>query len=444
MNENNLKELELNELIDYLNNTNIDDIDLDALLDVKLLEKVSVDDVNADLITALMKDDKMLSDENKAYQISTKTSRGAKILYTLLNGSNHEKIKELLAMKEEAMKSGVAVAFSDNIAVIERSLESIKSQVAAISAGIMSEEARYKAKFLDPMASKINELTTDLVNSEVMQSQCDRLSMENEKLVKDVEKLTLVNEKNEATIVEQKERINELTAESMDIMKANKLMSEKIDDLNKVREKELSDLRDEYEGDLVEKDNTISTLNKRIESLELESSQQLKTEESLREEMKTLKEDKLETENKLKQNILDLSKEKNEAEFKVASVSMEKDKLKNENVSLNSSIDQFKTRQKELEDRVNSLSIDKNSLEVKVQSLEALVSSHNKNIEDKQTSINGLEVDLKKEIQLRQEKEHEIAKLEMIVAELRSKLSEIDSNKVTDESIEGKASKSKK
>lgn len=444
MNENNLKELELNELIDYLNNTNIDDIDLDALLDVKLLEKVSVDDVNADLITALMKDDKMLSDENKAYQISTKTSRGAKILYTLLNGSNHEKIKELLAMKEEAMKSGVAVAFSDNIAVIERSLESIKSQVAAISAGIMSEEARYKAKFLDPMASKINELTTDLVNSEVMQSQCDRLSMENEKLVKDVEKLTLVNEKNEATIVEQKERINELTAESMDIMKANKLMSEKIDDLNKVREKELSDLRDEYEGDLVEKDDTISTLNKRIESLELESSQQLKTEESLREEMKTLKEDKLETENKLKQNILDLSKEKNEAEFKVASVSMEKDKLKNENVSLNSSIDQFKTRQKELEDRVNSLSIDKNSLEVKVQSLEALVSSHNKNIEDKQTSINGLEVDLKKEIQLRQEKEHEIAKLEMIVAELRSKLSEIDSNKVTDESIEGKASKSKK
>ena len=50
-------------------------------------------------------------------------------------------------MKEEALKSGVAVAFSDNITVIENSLESIKSQVAAISKGIMSEEARYKARF---------------------------------------------------------------------------------------------------------------------------------------------------------------------------------------------------------------------------------------------------------------------------------------------------------
>lgn len=69
MSENNLKELELNELIEYLNNTNINNIDLDALLDVKLLEKVSVDDVSPDLITALMNDDKMLSDDNKAYQI---------------------------------------------------------------------------------------------------------------------------------------------------------------------------------------------------------------------------------------------------------------------------------------------------------------------------------------------------------------------------------------
>ena len=36
MSENNLKELELNELIEYLNNTNINNIDLDEVLDVKL------------------------------------------------------------------------------------------------------------------------------------------------------------------------------------------------------------------------------------------------------------------------------------------------------------------------------------------------------------------------------------------------------------------------
>ena len=229
MSENNLKELELNELIEYLNNTNINNIDLDALLDVKLLEKVSVDDVSPDLITALMNDDKMLSDDNKAYQIASKTSRGAKILYTLLNGSNHEKIKELLSMKEEALKSGVAVAFSDNITVIENSLESIKSQVAAISKGIMSEEARYKARFLDPMASKIDEITIELANNEIMESQLDRLTGENEKLVKDVERLNLSNEKNKATIIEQKETINELTAESRELMKANK-------DFNKIVE----------------------------------------------------------------------------------------------------------------------------------------------------------------------------------------------------------------
>lgn len=436
MSENNLKELELNELIDYLNSTNIEDIDLDALLDVRLLEKVSVDDVSPDLITALMNDDKMLSDDNKAYQIASKTSRGAKILYTLLNGSNHEKIKELLSMKEEALKSGVAVAFSDNITVIENSLESIKSQVVAISKGIMSEEARYKAKFLDPMSCKINELTVDLVNNEIMQTQLDRLSVENEKLVKYVEKLTLANEKSEATVVEQKERINELTGESRDLMKANKLMSEKIDDLNKGIEEELSKQRNDYEEKLKLKDNDITELNKRIESLELEREQLVKTEGILRTDIKTLKDDKLETENKLKQEILDLNVDKNNAEFRVSSITMERDKFKNENASLNSSIEQFKTVQKGLEDTINNLNIDKNALEVKVRSLEDLVSSHNKNIENKQDMINELEGNLNKQIKLRQEREHEIVKLENMLADLKSRLSEIDNNKADEEEIE--------
>lgn len=422
MNEKKLNELDLNELIDFLNNANPEDIDLDALLDVKLLEKVSIDDVSPELISVLMNDDKMSTDNDRPYQLSAKTSRGAKILYNLLNGSNHEKIKDLLSMKEEAMKAGVAVAFNDNIIVIENSLESIKSQVAAISKGIMSEEARYKARFLDPMASKIEEITTDLVNNEIMQTQLDRLSLENEKLTKEVEKLTLTNEENTATMAEQKDTINELTKESRDLMKANKLMSEKIDGFNNNIEKELAEQKNSYEKELKTKDDEISGLNKTIESLELERTQLSRTEETLRAEIKELKSDKLETENKHKEEVLNLNIAKNNAEFNVTSITMQKEKLENENTSLNNSLEQYKTRQKELEDNVNELKINNSSLEVKVDELNSLIGSHNKNIEEKQTKINGLEQDLQNEIKLRQERELEITRLQMLLNDLENKL----------------------
>lgn len=443
MNEINLNEIEIDELIDYLNSTNPEDIDWDALLDSKLLERVSIHDINPELISFLMQDNKMLTDKDKAYQVTSKTSRGAKVLYTLLDGSNHEKIIDLLSSKEEAMKAGVAVAFNDNITVIENSLDTIKSQVAAISKGIMSEEARYKAKYLDPITSRINELTDELVANEVMQSQLDRLNGENEKLVKDIEKLTVENEKSKATITEQNDTINELTRESRDLMKANKLMSEKIDGFNSNIEKELSEQRAIYEEDLESKDNEISGLNKTIESLVFERDQLSKTEQTLRDEIKNLKADKLETENKFKNDILDLNIEKNDAVHQISSITMQKDKLEAENKSLSSSLEQFKAREKELEDDVKALKINNSSLEVKVDELSGLISSHNKNIEEKQTKINGLEQDLQSEIKLRQEKEHEITKLEMLLGDLRNKLQKINENKVNVEDVEDNEAKTK-
>lgn len=436
MNEINLNEIEIDELIDYLNNTNPEAIDWDALLDAKLLEKVSISDINPDLISFLMKDDKMLTDKDKAYQVTSKTSRGAKVLYTLLDGSNHEKVKDLLSLKEDAMKAGVAVAFNDNIVVIENSLESIKSQVAAISKGIMSEEARYKAKFLDPMTSRIEEITADLINNEIMQSQLDRLSLENEKLTKEVEKLTLTNQENAATMAEQKDTINELTSESRDLMKANKLMSEKIDEFNNNIEKELSEQRDGYEEKLKAKDDEIDGLNKTIESLEFERDQLSKTEEALRLEINGLKSDKLETENRYKKEILDLNIAKNDAEYKVTSITMQKDKLEDENKSLNNSLEQFKLREKELEDNVKELKINNSSLEVRVDELNNLIGSHNKNIEDKQAKINGLEKDLQNEIKLRQERELEITRLQMLLNDLENKLGKTN-DKVDVEGVEG-------
>lgn len=413
LNKPNMNELNLDELREYLKNTDPKSIDLDEMLNTKLLVdgSISINEFTPGLIAVLRADDKMISDSGRPYQVGSKTSRGNKILYNALPGSNHDKVDDLLDGKEKALQANVSIAFSDNITVIENSLDAIKSQVQAISKGIKAEESRYKAKFIDPLNVKINELTEDMVNGEILQAQVDMLVVENGKLVKEVEKLTAINENSQSIMITQKESINELTAESRDLMKSNKLMSEKIDDLNKVREEELSDLRKEYEGDLATKDATIDGLNKRIESLDLELTQQSKTERSLRDEIKILKDDKLETENNLKREILDLVKAKNEVEFKVSSLTMEKDTLKNENTSLNSSIDDFKSTQKELEDNVNQLSIAKNSLEVRVKSLDDLISSHNKTIETKTNTINTLERQLKEQTSLRQEREHEISKL---------------------------------
>lgn len=442
MSENNLKELELNELIEYLNNTNINDIDLDALLDVKLLEKVSVDDVSPDLITALMNDDKMLSDDNKAYQIASKTSRGAKILYTLLNGSNHEKIKELLSMKEEALKSGVAVAFSDNITVIENSLESIKSQVAAISKGIMSEEARYKARFLDPMASKIDEITIELANNEIMESQLDRLTGENEKLVKDVERLNLSNEKNKATIIEQKETINELTAESRELMKANK-------DFNKTLETAKSEFNKKIDKYL----SSIKELEKEKETLTIKLEQAALTESNLREEMKLARTEHVEEVNKINQTSLSVERELNgkilDLNVSINTLQSEKSSLESlnkllseENRTLKTSVNDSSSEKKNMESQISLLTLEKKALEVEVKGKDELIESHNQNIKNYLKDIKELNNKLDGEIKLRHEKENKIVQLELQLNDLKDKLGKANGNKST--KATGKESNSKK
>ena len=442
MSENNLKELELNELIEYLNNTNINNIDLDALLDVKLLEKVSVDDVSPDLITALMNDDKMLSDDNKAYQIASKTSRGAKILYTLLNGSNHEKIKELLSMKEEALKSGVAVAFSDNITVIENSLEYIKSQVAAISKGIMSEEARYKARFLDPMASKIDEITIELANNEIMESQLDRLTGENEKLVKDVERLNLSNEKNKATIIEQKETINELTAESRELMKANK-------DFNKTLETAKSEFNKKIDKYL----SSIKELEKEKETLTIKLEQAALTESNLREEMKLARTEHVEEVNKINQTSLSVERELNgkilDLNVSINTLQSEKSSLESlnkllseENRTLKTSVNDSSSEKKNMESQISLLTLEKKALEVEVKGKDELIESHNQNIKNYLKDIKELNNKLDGEIKLRHEKENKIVQLELQLNDLKDKLGKANGNKST--KATGKESNSKK
>lgn len=388
----------------------------------------------------LLHSDRMVDENGKAIQVSMKTSEGNReFLKTLPGKSHHENISILRAVYEEAERAKITVAFADNMSIINNCLEGIRAQVEAISKGISTEEARIKRDFIYPLSDKITKYENEVEDIEELISQVDRLSKENEKLASDLDKSKNLNESKEKIISENIDTINELTAESRNLMKANKLMSDKIDELNNGIEKELSEQRDEYEKSLKEKDDTISGLNKDIDSLKLERDQLGKTEESLREEIKTLKSDKLEAENEYKKQILDLNVDKNNAEFEVKSLAMEKEKLESENASLNTSIEQFKTRQKELEDKVKELSIDKNTLEVKVEELKGLVSSHNKNIGDKQTEINKLEGDLKKEIKLRQEKEHEIVKLKIMLDELESKLKpEADKKAATDKKTKSK------
>ena len=345
-------------------------------------------------------------------------------------------------MKEEALKSGVAVAFSDNITVIENSLESIKSQVAAISKGIMSEEARYKARFLDPMASKIDEITIELANNEIMESQLDRLTGENEKLVKDVERLNLSNEKNKATIIEQKETINELTAESRELMKANK-------DFNKTLETAKSEFNKKIDKYL----SSIKELEKEKETLTIKLEQAALTESNLREEMKLARTEHVEEVNKINQTSLSVERELNgkilDLNVSINTLQSEKSSLESlnkllseENRTLKTSVNDSSSEKKNMESQISLLTLEKKALEVEVKGKDELIESHNQNIKNYLKEIKELNNKLDGEIKLRHEKENKIVQLELQLNDLKDKLGKANGNKST--KATGKESNSKK
>lgn len=436
-----LKNLDLEELKDYLNNTDLEDIDLDALLDVKLLEKVSIDEVKPGLIAYLLNDNKMITDTGKTYQVTAKTTRGNKIAYTLLNGSNHDKIDELLSMKENAINSSVAVAFNDNITVIENSLDAIKSQVQAISKGIMGEETRYKTKFIDPINVKMNELFEDVVNNELLQAQVNKLEVENEKLGAEVSELRDKRDANKVLIENQEKAINELTAESRELIKASK----EFDNTLKNATKSLQE-------DIDSKADTIKTLEKENQTLKLKLDQYEVNENSLKEELKQVKVDcsgeisnlkslNAESERKLNSQIVQLNISINKLESDNASYKKDNESLSNEVTKLRGNAVEDTKSIKELDKTVKTLTVENESLKVQVAGKDALIESNKNIMSNNETTINNLnskisdlENLLAKEIRLRQEKEHEVDRLNIMVETLRksNELNKSNTNVVAD------------
>lgn len=373
----------------------------------------------------LLNDNSMLDENGKPAQIAAKTSVGNRAFFNSLPGaSNHEKISLLRKEYEKAVSAKSEVIFADNVSVINNCLESIKSQVDAISKGIRAEESRIRKTFIEPLSDKIAEYENEVEDIAELTTSVERLSKENDKLTKELDKLKDLKEDNEKTIAEQVATINDLTSESRNLMKENKSINEKLESLTNDIEGRLSEQRNSYEEaltsqrnsyeeDLTSKSKEIDGLNKRIESLNLELDQLSKTEETLRSEIKDLKSDKLDVENNYKKQILDLNVAKNNAEFKAKSLEMEKDKLKSENSNMSIAIANFKTNQTNIENTMKLLNIDKSTLEVKVKELEGLVSLHNENINNKQAQVNNLEEQLQGEAKLRQERELEISKLQI-------------------------------
>ncbi len=429
INKTNLNELSLEELKEYIKNTDPQDMDFDEMLNVKLLAEggVSIEEFPAGLIAALRADNKMLSDNGKSYQIASKTSRGNKILYNALPGSNHDKVDDLLDGKEKALQANVSIAFSDNITVIENSLDAIKSQVQAISKGIKAEESRYKAKFIDPLNVKINELSEDVANNEILQVQVDKLEKENEKLSVEVSELRDKRNNNEALIEKQKETINNLTAESRELIKASQEFDDKLKKATKNLETELS-----------QKLKDIENINKTLESTELKLSQSTENEASLKDEIKNLKQQhtaevndinkrSIEVERNLNKAIVDLNVELNTLKSENLNYKTNNEKLYNEAKSLRESAQVDLTTIKELEKQVKSLRVDNEALNVKVDGKDALLESNNtimlndaQTIKDLNSKLSTLKTSLENEIRLRQEKEHEITQLNLVIENLRN------------------------
>ena len=379
MNEINLNELNSDELIDFINNMDPQNIDLDALesIDLRLLEKLSISDIKPEIITALINDTKMLTNDGKAYQVGAKTSRGLKIAFSLLDGSNNDKVKDLMLKKEDALKAGVAVAFNDNISVIDKCLDSIRSQVDAISKGIMSEEARYKAKYLDPMNAKINEISKDLVSNEVMQVQIDSLKKENENLEFEVSTLKDIRNENEVLISQQKEEITALTSENRFLMKESKEFDAKLESAIKDSEKNLKESLEE-----------VDKLTKELESMNLRLEQTTTNENALKEEIKTMKanhtseinnlnKSSMDAERKLNKEIVNLNVAKNKLESEKISLETLKDSLSTENTKLKETAAEYEKNIRDLESKVKTLSVDKESLIVKVEGKNDLINQHN-------------------------------------------------------------------
>lgn len=430
INKTNLNELSLDELKEYIKNTDPQDMDFDEMLNVKLLVEgaVSIEEFPPGLIAALRADNKMISDNGKSYQIASKTSRGNKILYNALPGSNHDKVDDLFEGKEKALQADVSIAFSDNITVIENSLDAIKSQVQAISKGIKAEESRYKAKFIDPLNVKINELSEDVANNEILQVQVDKLEKENEKLSAEVSELRDKRNNNEALIEKQKETINNLTAESRELIKASQEFDAKLKQATKDLEAELSQKLEDIE-------NTKKTL----ESTELKLTQAIENEKSLKDDIKNMKalhtteinklnSSSMESERNLNSTILNLNIEINTLKSQNTSYETNNQALSNENKDLKENAKQDTARIKGLEKDVESLRVDNEALKVQLRGKDALITSNNnvmsndaQTIKDLNNNIFNLKNSLDEEIRLRQEKEHEITQLKLIIDNLQSK-----------------------
>lgn len=407
----------MNDINNYINediNNVTEDVSLNNLED--LLE-------HPGLVDRLLNDDKMYDENGKAYQVSFKTSEGLKMILSLISGSsNHEKLKKAIKHLVEAEAASVTSAFADNIDVVEKCLDSIKSQIDAISKGLMSEEARFKAKYLDPMKAEIIGYAESACDMEEMKTQLDRLTNENEKLLNKVSKLEQVEDEYKTVVAEQKETINELTAESRDLMKANK-------DFNKTLEAAKSELNKKIDEHL----NSIKTLEKEKDTLDIKLKQSAETEKGLREEIKTSRAAHIEEVNNINQTSLSVERDLNakilELNVSINKLQSEKSSLESLNKSLNeknetlkSSVDTSNSKIENMKSQVSSLTLEKKSLEVEIEGKNELIGSHNKSIENYLKDIKHLNDKLDGEIKLRQEKENKILQLEMKIADLEGKL----------------------
>lgn len=370
-------------------------------------------------------------DKSNPKTIGIPSDLQTKEVFDVLPGEdNHQKLIHLMKAFEEKVSREKKLAFENNVTMINKCLETIESQVDAISKGLATEEARMRETYIDGVKAELDlwadnwddmvKLTED--NEELSKSNAnllekiDKLNADIVNLNKDIENLEedknkLTSENNElfrvkvdhdatvssikdayevdiknhlSSIASLKDKLSAATAKLEQVEEENKKLDTKLVTLSEERVKEIDSYRAKIENVRIESNKKDLAIEKLNDDLNAEKSKKTTLEQEV---------------NDLKKSIVSKDELIGIHLESVKTLKSETSALQKDNNKLNEYIKNLKVEYKGVvavaNEKYNELSskYEGASLELKTAKVENQILSDNYN--DSKAKLNQLEVDLK-------------------------------------------------
>lgn len=355
--------------------------------------------------------------KDKNTTLSMRTKESLKSTFKAIEGqTDNDKLVYLLELYEKFANTRDNFNIDNNLDIIEKACNTLKSQIVAISSAVNQQEKHLHEKYIEGVANEMKILKGQIEQEELLNTEIINLKVELEQIKinksKEIELLQESFEEKEIIILEYKNKIEVLEHENKDLINNNSIIVSKENDyINKLREKdveinakelELNKLKHGYENNLNSLEN------------------------KYKEEIKILEKERQSNEKKFEVNIKDLEKSNAVYESKINSLETHVTNLSDENKQLKIDMEKIRkdakeevykiekeykiesksleTEIKNVEDKFNKSEIEKAKLSSKIENLE----SNSKMLHEE---LNGLKQDIKDREELLKSRDAEINKL---------------------------------